>query len=164
MKQHFLGILGILLLTSFFSTQANAIPIVWGTNEKVAKIYDFPQNDNYRVSGKHMDLGYKYKAFEIFWIPLHAYEGKVVGYIDDRTYVGLSSSEVSMLAKENNITNLEAISKIPFWDAWGGKLILIVLVIGFIFMSIKGKKNQSDTTEPAVIPTDNDINTPNKNH
>lgn len=164
MKQHLLAILGLLLLTSFFSTQANAIPIVWGTSEKVAKIYDFPKNENYQVSGQHMDLGYKYKAFEVFWIPLHAYEGNVVGYIDDRTYVGLSRNEISMLAKENNITNLEAMSKIPFWDAWGGKLTLILLIVGFIFVSIKGNKKQSETTESQVIATDNEINPSDKKH
>lgn len=141
MKYNFLIAICCALLISAFSSsdaQAAKIPIFYGTKEKIVKIHDLPKTNDYEIrGGRHFDLGYMYKSYELMWIPLHASEGKVVGFIDSNNYVRLSNSDIQWIVKENKIQNLDSIATIPFWDSWGGKLIVAIIVILIIVSFVR---------------------------
>ncbi len=141
-------LLGMLATLSFVSTQeASAkakIPI--GSYEKIKKIYDFPQTEDYQAKdGRHFDLGIKYTVYQIAFVPIYQEgETEVVGYIDDDTYLEIPQEYMNELESENNI-QFSSIANLPFWDAWGGKIIAGVVILLIIYGFIPSKK-----TEPIV--------------
>lgn len=137
-----LGVVFFINMLSVNEAQAG-IPIFWGKSEKIVKIHDLPKTENHKIQdGTHFDLGYKYEVFEIMWVPLHAYKESVVGYVSDQTYVPLTQAEVNYIVRDTNISDLGKIAKIPFWDAWGGKLIALALIALIIFRFMTNKKEQ----------------------
>lgn len=131
-------LLGFVILFGFVSTnKANAVQVTFGPHDKLVKICDLPDEDDYMSGdGKHFDFGYKYTLFEVVFLPIFQQgDGEIVGYIDDDHFVVLSKEDIIEITKTNNIKNLAGLVKIPFWDAWGGKLVgilIILLLIGSI--------------------------------
>lgn len=121
----------VTLLNLISTSKAYAAEVAFGPHDKVIKIYDLPDTEDYTSSdGKLFDFGYKYTLFEVMFLPIFEKgEGQIVGYIDDDNYVALSSSDIQNIIKTNKIQNLSGLVKIPFWDAWGGKIAGIGVVI-----------------------------------
>lgn len=142
MKKIF-SLLVLFAILSFISTEKANAKITFGTHEKIEKIYDLPNNDDYKSNdGKYIDLGYKYSVFEIAFLPLYQEgEGEIVGF-HDNTYYELTKEQLDGIVKENNIENVESLAKLPFWDAWGGKLAALVVIGLVIFGLIGGRKKE----------------------
>ena len=110
----------LILFTAF---KSNAAPLFfsWG-GEKIAKVVDFPGSD--------FDAGVRYKQVSIFFIPVWNYDAAFCGYIQkDDEYLPYSYSELSTIASENNISlKDDPEGNIPFWDKYGGKIVIAVLI------------------------------------
>lgn len=139
----FFSLVALIAILSFVSTEkANAgIPVTFGSHEKITKIYDLPDTDDYKSDdGQYIDLGYKYTVYEITFLPIFQQgEGKIVGFKGDM-YYDLSKEELANIAKENKIEDIDALAKLSFWDAWGGKLVVLLVVILIIFAITRDQK------------------------
>jgi len=116
----------------------------FGKNEKIKKVADLPNTSNYAIeSGKYMDLGIKYTVVEFFYIPVYQLgETDIVGYPNsDDNYIKLSSEEALTIALQNDLY-LENFISIPFWYAWGGKIVLFsaLLLLVYFFLIRNSKK------------------------
>lgn len=139
--------LGFIVLLTLSSTEGvHAAKVTFGAHDKIVKICDLPDTDDYTSSdGKLFDFGYKYTVFEVVFLPLFEQgEGQVVGYIDDDNYVALSDSDIQTIAKTNKIKNLAGLVKIPFWDAWGGKLAGIGIILLLVFSVIRDRYKKAE--------------------
>lgn len=138
-------LLGFVVLLIFISTnEVHAAKVTLGAHDKVIKIYDLPNTEDYTSSdGKLFDFGYKYTLFEVVYLPIFQKgEGQIVGYIDDDNYVVLSDSDIQEIAKTNKIPNLSGLVKIPFWDAWGGKIVSIGIIFLLILLIIRDRNKK----------------------
>lgn len=133
---------GFLAFFSLISSNGvYAAKITFGSHDKIIKIYDLPDTEDYTSSdGKSFDFGYKYTLFEVAYLPIFEKgEGQIVGYIDDENYVALSDSDIQEIAKTNNIKNLSALVELPFWDVWGGKIVAISIILLLVLLIIRNR-------------------------
>lgn len=123
-----------------------ASPVTFGPHEKLVKVCDLPDTEEYKSSdGKLFDFGYKYTLFDVFYLPIFEKgEGEIVGYIDDDNYVLLSENDIQTIAKENKITNLAGMVKLPFWDEWGGKITAITLVSILVYLDFRHRRRNNE--------------------
>lgn len=70
-------------ISSLIINESHAAKIYFGDYEKISKIYDLPQTDEYVSSkGEYFDLGYKFTVFQIASIPIYQIgKSKVIGLI-----------------------------------------------------------------------------------
>lgn len=141
MKKILLLLASIILLNLIFISKINAANVVFGSRDKMVKVCDLPDTEDYTSSdGKLFDFGYKYTLFEVVYLPLFKKgEGQIVGYIDDDNYVALSDSDIQNIVKTNKIHNLAGMIEIPFWDAWGGKIAVSGMIFLIVFSIIKDR-------------------------
>ncbi len=138
-------LLGFVALFNLISiNEAYAAKITFGAHDKIIKIYDLPDTEDYTSSdSKLFDFGYKYTLFEVIFLPIFQKgEGQIVGYIDDENYVALSDSDIENIAKTNKIQDLSGLVKIPFWDVWGGKIVAIGIILLLVFFIIRDRKRK----------------------
>ncbi len=134
-----------LLLALFFTlgSQIKAAEISFGSHEKLIKVYDLPQNGIYLSSdGRHYDIGIKYTTYDFFVIPIFIEsEGEIVGYINNSDYELLTEEGIDSILKENNISDIVSLSKIPAWDRWGGKLCISAGILIVLLIILKNKRS-----------------------
>ena len=138
MKNRILLIMTAVLLMTASEAKAG-IPIIYSNGEEIEKVLELPQKDEFEIQASngnwyHADVGILHKQFSVFWIPLINYgEEKYVLYSNtkvgeyDFTYAELDQDEIEYLQKE--FSGLPSTPELPFWDAWGGKLLLLLLVL-----------------------------------
>ena len=134
-----------LLLFCFTCTfvQAKGV-ILYGNGEEISMVLSLPNQEDFLITcddGRdyHADLGVMYNQFSLFYIPVWNYgDYKYVLYTDkkvgkyDFTYVDLGKDEVEYL--QTLYGGIPDEPELPFWDAYGGKLlILLLLVIGIAY-------------------------------
>ena len=101
----------------------------WG-GEKIVKVMSLPDTDYYKTQdGAHIDVGYRFKQITILFIPVLNYEGTWCGYIgSDTRYMDFNKTALDDAAAKASLT-ISSASPIPFWDAYGGKLVLVLVVL-----------------------------------
>lgn len=140
----------LLLLLLLFSTtialHAKGV-LIYGNGDAVSKVYSLPYSDEFMLTCEdgndyHADLGVMYKQFSLFWVPIWNYgDYKFVLYVDkkignyDFTYLDLGKEEMDFL--RSNFGGIPLEPELPFWDAYGGKLLLLVLIA--LALLFKGK-------------------------
>lgn len=145
------------MLIAFGVNQAYAkIPVVYGTHEKLNEIAKLPSD--YDDEDGSYSLAYKYTMAHLFWIPLwQTDEGKVVAMMqgDDETWYDiddvLNQAELrDEMLSDAGVKDIAELRQMPFWDAWGGKLlvggILLVIIIG----AVMGRSGKDEKAEPVV--------------
>lgn len=149
-------LLSILLLGAVCSSQARGIPV--GTYEKTVTVLELPDSAYYRTEAEnYIDLGYTYKVFQIAHIPVWTVErGGLVGYTEAEpdTNYQLDDEILEWIREDTGIDDLKSLQRIPFWDAWGGKLLVLALVAGYLLYNrLVGKKEETEQPEER-IPTE----------
>jgi hypothetical protein len=136
---------------------AQAIPIFYCTDcEQITKVLDFPNTDDFKLSdGTHIDLGYKYKQFQLMFLPLWNYDGEFCGYTGKSDeYVEIKPEELTGLLQTAKLTLPEDASP-TFWDKVGGKTVLVVLVLVMVGVNMSRGNTKgsgaSDKTPPPVV-------------
>ena len=139
MKSLRLVLLFVLLLALTNKAEAK-IPILYSNGEEIEKVMTLPSEYTIQASDGqyyHADLGILHKQFSLFYIPLVNYGDETyVLYTDtkvgdyDETYVPISNSDIMQL--QQSYPDIPTTPELPFWDAWGGKLLVFIL-FGLIF-------------------------------
>lgn len=138
-----------------FFTNAKAgipIPIPYSNGEDIVKVMDLPREDQFAIESNgmlyHADLGIMHDQFSLFWIPLVNYgTEKYVLFTDkkigeyDMIYADLSSSDIEYL--QNTFGGIPTKPKLPFWHAWGGKLLVFGLIVVLFIIWILSKSEES---------------------
>jgi len=129
----------ILCVSSARSSAKGIIPIVYSAGETIAKVSDLPHRDEFTIQASdgryyHADLGIMHDQFSLFWIPIFNYGAeKYVLYTDskvgeyDYTYVELSRDDITYL--QSQFGGIPSVPELPLWDAWGGILLIILLLV-----------------------------------
>jgi hypothetical protein len=143
----------LLLAMLFPKTTVNAV-IVYSSGETIEKVLDLPRTNEFKMRANggrwnYAKVGILHKQFSVFWIPLINYgDEKYVLYIDhnvgdyDYAYYELPKEDIEYLHEEFGIP-LQP--KLPFWDAWGGKLIFLTLFVLIGIIAAREKKKKDNT-------------------
>ena len=141
MRTHNIGLLICItiatLLTTAHSAHAAKVPVFfsWG-GEQIIKVADFPDTEDFKaLDGKYLDPGYRYKHISLFFVPIWNYSGQWCGYVGDSDhYLDLDKAELDVLAGAAGAAGvkLPATPSLPFWDSYGGKLLLLAVFAFFI--------------------------------
>lgn len=140
-----------LLLTGLAVQQAHAARIPVGNAEKLEKVADLPDTEDYQLKdGKYVDLGIKFKVFTIAWIPIYTTEDpQLVGYAGGDTYYDIPKEELTNILAANKLEEKKLL-KLSFWNAWGGKLVIGVLLLIIIYGMLPSRKKEREVTPQSV--------------
>ncbi|HEX4494469.1 MAG TPA: hypothetical protein VIE43_02265 [Thermoanaerobaculia bacterium] len=132
--------------------RASAIPIFfsWG-DEKVIKVADFPNTEDFKTrEGKHIDAGYRYKQFSLFFVPVWNYDGQWCGYVGDSGhYLELDKAKLDQLAAFG-ASKLPDAPRLPAWDSYGGKVLLLVCLV--IYWTRKSRAASTEDRRVSQAP------------
>lgn len=118
--------------------------------ERIIKVADLPSTPEFEIEARpqyapatsvkaekvHLDVGYLWNQNKLLIFPIFNDNGRFVGYTgSDVQYIELKKGELEELTTKANIPVPQTPS-IPFWDAWGGKLLLAVLIPPFVVLSL----------------------------
>lgn len=128
------------------SVQAKGIPLFYSSGtEKIVKAAEFPDTDEFRTqSGEYIDAGYKFKQVQLFWIPMWNYGGQWCGYIGkDDAFMEIPKAELDSMASAAKVT-LPKSPSLGFWNAYSGKAIVILLLLGVIAILLMPAAKEDD--------------------
>lgn len=143
-------ILTFLIISMAFISQVHAkfIFFGWG-DEKIIEVMDLPDIDDlYNPSeATYVDLGYRFQQVNIFFVPVWNYNGQWCGYIGkDDIYIPMTEEDWSgffykhELIKVYHNLSFPDKPKLPFWDEYGGKLLIGIILVLYIYF----KKDEHD--------------------
>ena len=117
-------------------------------SDRIIKVADLPNTPDFEVNARqqydlrakpekvHLDVGYLWSQNSFLVFPILNTDGRFVGYTgSDSQYIEFNEGELEDLTRKANIPMPQPPS-IPFWDAWGGKLLLLVLIPPFAVISL----------------------------
>ncbi len=116
----------------------------WG-GEVMAKIKDFPDTSEFKTADGHFfDAGLIYRQISVYSIPLWNYDVRWAGYIDDYRYVDFDRKELEDIARKAQVS-LPDEPELPFWDSYGGKMLvggllfvgLLVVIAGWVLKEME---------------------------
>jgi len=125
---------------------AKSVPAIfsWG-GEAFYKIADLPDTPQYKFNDHFVDIGVKYTEFQIFFLPIWQSDMEYIGIIpyNSDQYYEFSNDEIMELASSAHIS-IPPISQVSldFWTAWGGKLVLVLILLLLVMYSVISSKNE----------------------
>jgi hypothetical protein len=139
---------GVFIVSLFFVVQTVAARgvIIYSTGLTCEVKEKLPEEAT--IDGSHVDFGISYEQFSIFWIPLWNYGTTSYAFIDkakDLVYeIDTSDPEEVAFLKENYNIDVSVAPKISFWNAAGGKLIALVIILILVWGGLKSKKEDKE--------------------
>ncbi len=117
--------------------------------DRIIKVADLPQTADFQLDTRpeyappsmaaqkvHVDIGYIWKQNKLLFMPILNDSGHYVGYTGgDTQYIEFKKGALEDWTGKANVT-LPQNPSIPFWDEWGDKLLLIVLIPPFVVLSL----------------------------
>ena len=138
----------------YIAYEVVGLPFDWD-GEKIIKVCDLPNTEAFSdQEGNQLDLSYIYKQVHVLWvIPVWNYDARwCLNDGSSQTYYKIDKAEFDMAARNEGLT-LPGESKLPFWDAFGGKLTLIAgVVLGLV--GIRVLNRQADAPQALVNAAD----------
>ena len=115
----------------------------WG-GDALEKIADFPDTEQFKLNDDFIDAGIRYKEFEILFLPIYQYDFGWIGYVaDSDIYYDLGRADLLIFANAAQVQLPDEI-KLGFWKAWGGKLILVLVLVVYVGYQIQRSKEESE--------------------
>ncbi len=144
------SVLAIFLFTTLMISQTvNAtpklkIPIPYGTEEKIIKVLDLPDDEMFKTSdGKYFDIGAKYTKSHIVWLSYKNTKPEIVGYVEDGDeYVPLTEEELKEIEEVAGVDIPDDV-KATFFDRIGSKIVFGIIGL-LIIWGIIPKKSKKD--------------------
>jgi hypothetical protein len=121
----------------------------WG-GEKITLIADLPDTDYFKIDDKAVDIGIIYKQFKLVFIPVINYDKRWCLF-SEGSYWKSDKAAIDKIAAEAGIT-LPSAMKLPFWDAWGGKLILLGILAAIVLYAVFDILRQKSKDEKINCP------------
>lgn len=155
MTKKIVFIAALLLAVVSIESQARA-RITVGKHQKIEKVADLPDSTYYEVEeGKFIDLGCIYTVYEVAGIPVYTVEEEqLVGFVGD-TYYDLDDEIKGIIKQDIKADDLESLNKMPFWDSWGGKLVIlgvVVIIVAYNMLRNRGKDEEEEEEKPTEAP------------
>lgn len=145
-------LLTVLFLTVCTTASQARIRIPVGSHQKITQVMELPDSAYYRNDmGHYINLGYMYTVYEVASIPLWTTEkGMLVGYAPEEpdTYYELDDEMLGWISEDTGIADLQELKSMPFWDAWGGKLLAIAIIAAIFYFS----RGKDDDEEEGAVP------------
>ena len=135
----FVRVIFLIVVFGSISSQveARSAPVFFGWGgENISLVTDFPNTADFQtVDGKYVDAGVIYKQLTLFFLPAWNYDIRWVGYIgSDIHYVQLDRTKLEDLAQNAGLA-LPQEPSLPGWDAYGGKVILLLMAALVVFVT-----------------------------
>lgn len=133
------------------------IPIPYGTADKIIKMVDLPDQEEFQLEdGRYFDIGSYYTINHIVWLAYSSSDPQIVGYVEDSDeYLVFTPEELKQIAEIANV-EIPAEAEVSFMHRVGGKIILGIIglfVIYGIYSSYFSKdeeeEKQHDSAETA---------------
>ena len=116
------------------------IPILFDIDDDIEHVIDLPDTENYSVPDEdgekhYFDIGIKHGQFTLFFLPIVNYGEKEYvyyydnGFFSNYSFKTIPNEELSDLKQKYNLPDDP---KLPFWDEWGGKIVLLLIILLFI--------------------------------
>ncbi len=132
------------------------IPLLFQHGEWIGKKAELPDVADFRLmretdnettgpTGPYYDIGYKWSGIKVLFIPVFTWSGDWCSYISDDEYLEASHEECIAEAQAAGIAMPSAGP--GFWWSWGGKLIWLSLIGFFVFLKMKGAKEDRALAE-----------------
>jgi len=106
--------------------------------KRAMKVADFPDAYPFQFKdGRYLDAGYRYKQVRVVFTPLWNYGGEWCAYYGNgRHCFDMEKGQLDELASAAGV-KLPETPSLPFWDAYGGKLTLLVFfLVGWWFKKL----------------------------
>ena len=137
-----------LMLTSGAVFAKGSVPVFFGWGgDSFYKVADLPDTYEYQYNDHYVDIGVVYKGITIFFVPIWQYDIRYVGVIpnNDESYYEFSEDEIRKMAQSANIS-IPPLSqvKLDFWTAWGGKIVLGLIIALFLLYNMLPAKRETD--------------------
>jgi len=136
------------------------IPIPYGTKDKIIKMVDLPDQEEFQLEdGRYFDIGSYYTIDHVIWLAYSHNEPQIVGYIDDSDeYLIFTPEELKEIGAIANV-EIPAEAEVTFMDKIGGKVLLgiVALLAAYgIFSSYFSKDEDEDSDEEVVAQASSD--------
>lgn len=121
------GQISITLVVIAFAVAMEIDGVFQYDGEKIIKVVDLPDTEDFvDDNGSPLDLAYIYKQIVILWIlPVWNYDGRwCLNDGASETYYAIDKAEWDAAMQSDGLALPEK-SPVPFWDAVGGKVVLI---------------------------------------
>ena len=122
----------------------------WG-GENFYKVADLPDTFQFKVNNDFVDIGVIYKSVDIFFLPVWQSDMRYVAVIPNNTntYYNFSEAEIMQMARSASIS-IPPVSQIQldFWTAWGGKIVLLLLIAVFVMYSVMMPEKREEEEKP----------------
>lgn len=147
MKLKALSLLAITLTGLLSSIGKARIPIPYGEKQKIVKIVDLPDTEDFQLDdGTYFDIGKMYTISHIVWLPYSSTDAVLTGYVDDETYVELTPEQIKEIAAHAKVEIPENVSP-TFFDRIGGKIVLGLIVAGAVYFFFIRKSDDDEEDE-----------------
>lgn len=142
--------------TNAAESRKRGIPLLFQHGEWIGKKADLPDTIEYRLmrpadteatgpTGPYYDIGYMWSGIKVLFIPVFHWGGDWCAYISDDEYASATHEEC---VEESNAAGIAMPSAGPgFWWAWGGKLIWLAVIGGFVFLKVQGAKKARERSD-----------------
>jgi len=147
MKLKALSLLAITLTGLLSSIGKARIPIPYGEKQKIVKIVDLPDTEDFQLDdGTYFDIGKMYTISHIVWLPYSSTDAVLTGYVDDETYVELTPEQIKEIAAHAKVEIPESVSP-TFFDRIGGKILIGLIVAGAVYFFFIRKSDDDEEDE-----------------
>ena len=132
------------IIASLTANARGGIPFLIQHGDDIINVATLPDNELFKLKATedgpsfHADLGILHEQISIFWIPIINYgEEKYVLYSSKENGCAELDQDEMTLIKAMINQDLPDKPELPFWNAWGGKLVFLLLISIFIFITAK---------------------------
>lgn len=129
----------IVVLCGLAGCEASPVPVGTGS-EKIIHVADLPDVPQNRLeTGEYFDVGYVYQPVYLFFLPVWNRHGRWAGHLDAAgRYAALDEAALRERARAAGVVLPER-PPLPGWDAYGGKLAALTVVVALALFFAWGR-------------------------
>lgn len=130
-----IAVLSLLLIVTGGARAGVPVMLTYSIDKDVVvPLLDLPDTEPFMYRGEkfsgYVDVGYRYKQFDVCHIPLWNYEGQYCGYIPGaQGWLAIPEAKLKEITWGAGL-RFPHTPRLPFWDAFGGKLAMLLLIVG----------------------------------